>query len=149
MPAFGQSARGVRLAEQALQLNPHYPGWYNQGLGLVFFFGEQYDKAVKYRLLVKEPLALDYAFLAMAYAYLGRTADAETAAANVKKLDPTWIAEQFLSTSGGYAEKEAELFVEGARKAGLPDCVPAEKVKDLPNLVHVKSCDEQRAKVSG
>jgi hypothetical protein len=104
---------------------------------------------VKYRLLVKVPLALDYAFLAMAYAYLGRTGDAEAAAANVKKLDPTWIAERYLSEGGGYADKEAELFVNGARKAVLPDCVPADKLKDLPNLIRVKSCDQQRAKITG
>jgi hypothetical protein len=115
----------------------------------VFFFGEQYDKSVKYRLLVKEPAAIDYAFLALAYAYLGRTGDAETAAANVVKLDPTWIAERYLSEGGGYAEKEAELFVNGARKAGLPACVPADKLKDMPNLIRVKSCDQQRANMSG
>ena len=84
---------------------------------------------MKYGLLVKEPLALDYAFLAMAYAYLGRTGDAEAAAANVKKLDPTWIAERYLNNQGGDAEKQAELFVNGARKAGLPACVPADKLK--------------------
>jgi TolB-like protein/class 3 adenylate cyclase/Tfp pilus assembly protein PilF len=149
IPALGESGRAVSLAEQALKLNPHYPDWYNQGLSYVFYFGEQYDKAVKYRLLVKEPLALDYAFLAMAYAYLDRTDDAEAAAANVKKLDPTWIAERYLSEGGGYAEKEAELFVNGARKAGLPDCVPADKLKDMPNLIRVKSCDQQRAKTTG
>ena len=129
IPAFGESERAVSLAEKALKLNPHYPDWYNQGLSLVFFFGEQYDKSAKYRLLVKEPAALDYAFLAMAYAYLGRTSDAEAAAANVKKLDPTWIAERYLSEAGGYAEKEAQLFVNGARMAGLPACVPADKLK--------------------
>jgi TolB-like protein/class 3 adenylate cyclase len=149
IPGFGETERAVDLAERALQLNPHYPDWYNQGLSYVFFFGEQYDKSVKYRLLVKEPAALDYAFLAMAYAYLGRTGDAESATANVKKLDPTWIAERFLSEGGGYADKEAELFVNGARKAGLPDCVPADKLKDMPNLIRVKSCDEQRAKITG
>ncbi len=149
LPGLGESARAVSLAERSLKLNPHYPDWYNQGLSYVFFFGEQYDKSVKYRLLVKEPLALDYAYLAMAYAYLGRTGDAEAAAANVKKLDPTWIAERYLSEGGGYAEKEAELFVNGARKAGLPDCVPADKLKDMPNLIRVKSCDQQRAKISG
>jgi hypothetical protein len=98
---------------------------------------------------VKEPLALDYAFLAMASAYLGRTSQAENAAANVKKLDPNWIAERYLSDSGGFAEKQAELFVNGARKAELPDCVSADKLKDLPNLIRVKSCDEQRAKITG
>jgi hypothetical protein len=98
---------------------------------------------------VKEPVALDYAFLSMAYAGLGRTGDAETAAANVIRLDPTWVAERFLSDGGGYAEKEAELFVNGARKAGLPDCVPADKLKDMPNLIRVKSCDQQRSKIAG
>jgi hypothetical protein len=85
----------------------------------------------------------------MAYAYLDRADDAEAAAANVVKLDPTWTAERYLSEAGGYAEKEAELFVTGARKAGLPDCVPADKLKDRPNLIRVKSCDQQRAKITG
>src|SRR6476619_1395027 len=137
----------MSLAEQSLKLNPHYPDWYNQGLSLVFFFGKQYEKSMKYRLLVKEPHALDYAFLAMAYTYLGRTGDAEAAAANAMKLDPTWIAERYLSDEGGFAEKEAELFVDGARKAGLPACVPADKLKDMPNLWRVNSCDQQRAKM--
>ena len=149
LPALGKSGRAVNLADRALVLNPHYPDWYNQGLSYVFFFGEQYDKSVKYRLLVKEPLALDYAFLAMAYAYLNRTGDAAAAAANVVKLDPTWIAERYLSEAGGYAEKEAELFVNGARKAGLLACVPADKLKDMPNLIRVKSCHQQRANMSG
>src|SRR5262249_34968648 len=109
---FGDSARAVSLAERALRLNPYYPDWSNQGLRTMYFFGEQNDRSVKYSLLVKKPLALDYAFLAMAYAYLGRIGDAEAAAASVKKLDPTWIAERYLIEGGGYAEKEAELFVD-------------------------------------
>jgi TolB-like protein len=148
LPLLGDPERAVSLAEQALKLNPHYPDWYNQGLSLVFFFGEQYDRSVNYRLLVKEPLALDYAFLAMAYAYLDRTADAEAAAAKVMALDPGWTAERYLSEAGGYAEKEAELFVNGARKAGLHDCVPADKLKEVPHLIRVKSCDRQRAGIS-
>ena len=145
LPAFGKTDRAVSLAERALKLNPYYPDWYNQGLSLVFFFGGQYEKVVKYRLLVKEPLALDYAFLAMAYAYLGRANEAAAAAANVAKLDPDWTAEQYLSEAGGYAEKQAELLVNGARKAGIADCVPADKLKDKPNLIRVTSCDQQRA----
>ena len=145
---FGEAARAVSLAERSLALNPHYPDWYNQGLSAAFFFAEQYDRSIKYGLLVKEPVALDYAFLAIAYAYLGRTGDAEAAAANVKKLDPTWIAERHLNYSGGGAEKQAELFVDGARKAGLSACVPTDKLKDMPNLSRVKSCDQQRAKIA-
>lgn len=149
LPALGEPARAVDLADRALALNPRYPDWYNQGLGLVYFFGEQYARSVKYRLLVKEPLAPDYAFAAMAYAYLGRTDDAAAAAANVMRLDPAWNAERYLSEAGGYAEKEGELFVEGARKAGLPDCMPSDKLKDTPNLIRVRSCDQQRARIAG
>lgn len=149
LPPFGQSARAIDLAEKALALNPHHPDWYNQGFSFVYFFGEQYDKSIKYRLLVKEPLAIDYAFLAMAQAYLGRMREAGAAAANLMKLDPSWTAERYLSESGGYAEKEAELFVNGARKAGLPDCVAQDKLKDVPHLVRVASCDAQRSRNSG
>ena len=147
IPQFGKSGRAVSLAERSLKLKPYYSDWANQGFRTVFFFGEQYDRAVKYGLLLKEPVALDYAYLAMANAYLGRTADADAAAANVKKMDPTWIAERFLIDGGGWAEKEAELFVDGARRAGLPDCVPADKLKDMPNLWRAKSCDQRRAKI--
>ena len=53
----------MELAERALVLNPHYPDWYNQGLSYVYFFGGQYGKSVEYRLLVKQPAAIDYAYL--------------------------------------------------------------------------------------
>lgn len=149
LPQFGESGRAVSLAERSLRLNPRYPDWYNQGLSLVYFFGEQYDKSIQYRLLVKEPLALDYAFMAMAYAQLGRTSDAAAAAAKLVKLDPAWSAERYLSDGGGYADKEAQLFVDGARKAGLSDCVGSDKLKDMPNLIRVKSCDQKRGKISG
>jgi hypothetical protein len=41
------------------------------------------------------------------------------------------------------------MFVNGARKAGLPDCVPPDKLTEMPNLIRVKSCDQQHAKISG
>jgi hypothetical protein len=100
-------------------------------------------------LLVKAPLAVDYAYLAMAHAYLGRVGEAQTAAANVERLDAAWTAERYLSESGGYADREAELFVGGARKAGLLACVPADKLADMPNLIRVKSCEAERARTSG
>ena len=37
LPPLGQSERAVVLAEKALQLNPNYPNWYNQGLRLRVF----------------------------------------------------------------------------------------------------------------
>ena len=80
----------------------------------------------------------------MGYAHSGQAREAEAAAANVTRLDPSWNAERYAGEFGGYAEKQAELFVDGARKAGLPACVPSDKMKDMPNLIHIKSCNQHR-----
>ncbi len=146
---FGETQRALTLADRALQLNPHYADWYNQGLAIVYFFGEQHDQAVKYGTLIREPMAPDYAYLAMANAYLGRTEDANAATESVIKFDPAWNAERYLGERGGYPEKQAELFVEGARRARIPACVATNALQEMPDLVRVKSCDAQRANGAG
>jgi TolB-like protein len=144
LPQFGQSDRAVELAEKALQLNPNYPYWYNQGLRLAYFFGRQFDKSVKYTKLVTDPFATDYAFLAAASAMTGDMVGAKAAAANVARLDPDWSVEKYMSDGGGFPDGAATLFVEGARKAGVAACAPADKLSSMPNLIHIKACDEER-----
>jgi len=149
LPQFGRSDRAVELIEKALQLNPNYPYWYNQGLRLVYFFGGQFDKSVKYTKLVTDPFATDYAFLAAASAMTGDMNFAKVAAANVARLDPDWSVEKYMSDGGGFPNDAAMLFVEGASKAGVAACVPADKVMAMPDLIHIKSCDEERARQAG
>jgi TolB-like protein/Tfp pilus assembly protein PilF len=144
LPQFGQSDRAVELVEKALQLNPNYPYWYNQGLRLVYFFGGQFSKSVKYTKLVTDPFPTDYAFLAAASAMTGDMESARVAAANVDRLDPNWSVEKYMSDGGGFPDGPVMLFVEGARKAGVATCVPADKLSSLQNLIHIKACDEER-----
>ena len=143
LPNFGQADRAVELTEKALKLNPNYPDWYNQELRDVYFFGRQFDKSVKYAKLVTtdHPFATNYAYLAAASAMTGDMTGAKAAAAEVVRLDPNWSVEKYMSDGGGYPDDAAMLFVEGARKAGVTACVPADK---LPNLIHIKTCDEER-----
>jgi TolB-like protein len=146
LPQLGQPDRAVALAERALQLNPNYPNWYNQGLRFAYFFGGRFEKSLKYAKLVTDPFATDYAYFAAASAMTGDMTAAKAAAANVIRLDRDWTVERYLSDSGSYPEDVAMLFVEGARKAGVAACVPAEKVSSVPNLVRLKTCDEERAR---
>jgi TolB-like protein/Flp pilus assembly protein TadD len=146
LPQLNQPDRAVVLAERALQLNPNYPNWYNQGLRFVYFFGGQFDKSIKHAKLVTDPFATDYAYLAAASAMLGNMTTAKAAAAEVSRLDPTWSVEKYLSDGGGYPEELALLLVEGARKAGVAACVPADKLSSVPNLIRLKTCDEERAR---
>ena len=144
LPQFGQPDRAVELTEKALKLNPNYPYWYNQGLRYAYFFGRQFDKSVKYAKQVTTPFATDYAYLAAASAMVGDMAGAKVAAAQVVRLDPNWSVEKYLSDAGGYPDDAAMLFIEGARKAGVAACVPADKLSSMPNLSHIKACDEER-----
>jgi tetratricopeptide (TPR) repeat protein len=146
LPQLRQPDRAVALAERALQLNPNYPAWYNQAFRFAYFFGGQFDKSLKYAKLVTEPFAADYGYLAAAAAMTGDIAGARKAAAELVRLDPDWSVEKYLSDSGGYPEDVAILFVEGARKAGVAACVPADKLPATPNLIRLKACDEHRTR---
>jgi TolB-like protein/Tfp pilus assembly protein PilF len=144
LPQFGQPDRAVELTEKALKLNPNYPYWYNQELRLAYFFGRQFDKSVKYAKQITTPFATDYAYLAAASAMAGDMAGAKVAAAQVVRLDPNWSVEKYLSDGGGYPDDAAMLFIEAARKAGVAACVPVDKLSSMPNLIHIKACDEER-----
>ena len=76
----------------------------------------------------------------------GDMTGANAAAAELIRLDPEWSVEKYLSDGGGYPEDAATLFVEGARKAGFTGCVPADKLSSVPNLIHIETCDEERAR---
>jgi Flp pilus assembly protein TadD len=149
LPQLGQSDRAVALVEKALQLNPNYPYWYNQGLRYAYFFGRKFDKSVKYAKLVTDPFATDYAYLAAASAMTGDMATAKIAAADVARLDSDWSVEKYMSDDGGFPDDAAMLFIEAARKAGVTACVQAEELSSMPNLIHVKACDEERAHQAG
>jgi len=144
LPQFGQSDRAVELTEKALKLNPNYPDWYNQELRDVYFYGRQFDKSVKYAKLVTTPFATNYAFLAAASAMIGDMAEAKAAAAQVARLDANWSVEKYMSDGGGYPDDAAMPFVDGATKAGVTACVPADKLSSMPNLIHIKTCDVAR-----
>ncbi|HKB22333.1 MAG TPA: hypothetical protein VKC99_06045, partial [Methyloceanibacter sp.] len=122
----------------------NYPYWYNQGLRLVYFYGRQFDKSVKYAKLITTPFATDYAYLAASSAMAGDTAGGESRRRAGGSPGSNWSVEKYLSDSGGYPNDATKLFVDAARKAGVTACVPADKLSSMPNLIHIKACDEER-----
>jgi tetratricopeptide (TPR) repeat protein len=144
--AASDSARAVPLAERAILLNPHYPQWYNYGLYWAYFFQEQFDNSLKYVKLVTGPSINEKSFLAMLYGYMNQPDEAKKVADEVLKQDPEWTAEKFLTKWWINGEHETQLIAEGARKAGLRVCATAAELNDNPNMIRVKSCDEERAR---
>ena len=99
---------------------------------------------MKYAKQVTTLFATDYTYLAAASAMAGDMAGAKVAAAQVVRLDPNWSVEKYLSDGGGDADDAAKLFIETARKAGVAACVPVDKLSSMPDLIHLKACDEER-----
>ena len=91
------------------------------GIGYAFIALGRFDEAVvagkkAHRLTPARGGA--YPCLASAFAHLGRDAEAREAAARLLEVDPAFTISTFIARGG---QSNAKLFLEGLRKAGLPE----------------------------
>jgi adenylate cyclase len=119
----GRSAEAVDSFKTAMRLNPHYPGWYIQFLGVAQYCLEQYAEAATSgeRALKVDPNTSAW-WLAASYAQLGREQEATDALtkyiekrgwdlANVESTFRYWPFEN---------QSDLDRFAEGLVRAGLP-----------------------------
>lgn len=78
---LGDAAAGIALAEAALRLNPRFPDWYVGFSGLPYLMAARPADAVNVMERAPDAYIDTRAFLAAAYAYLGRQAEARGHAA--------------------------------------------------------------------
>jgi TolB-like protein/Tfp pilus assembly protein PilF len=121
-----RAAEGVDLIKRARRLNPLMPAWQINSLGYASYFAGQYEQAIEALETSGTPSLELKVFKALTYAQLGRKADAAREAEAILKEKPDftargWIANDIMEP-GGTSET---LFLDGARKAGLPIDQPA------------------------
>ena len=88
-------------------------------------------------------------FRAAAQIEAGAADDAAATIAEWKQKYPQAPVEEYMSDYTAYSrQQEADQLVASLRKAGVPMCVPGEKLADVPKLQRLKLCDEERAKQS-
>ena len=114
------------MIKRARRLNPLMPAWQLDGLGYASYFAGQYEQAIEALETSGDPQPGTKVFKALTYAQLGRKADAAREVEAILKEKPDftargWIANDIMEP-GGSAET---LFLDGARKAGLPIDQPA------------------------
>jgi len=119
----GLPEEAVRNFERAVRMNPVDPllHWTFVGLGGAFVELSRFDEAIvaAKRALRQNPSnSLAYRCLASAFAHLERDAEAQEGAARVLQLDPTFTISAFIARGG---QSNAKLYIEGLRKAGLPE----------------------------
>jgi adenylate cyclase len=111
--------------ERAMRMSPVDPLLHRTlgGIGMAFIELRRFDEAIAAgkKVLRRNPsYSTAYRVLASAFAHLGRDAEAHEAAARLLEVDPAFTLSSYLAR-GGHTQTNAKLWIEGLRKAGLPE----------------------------
>jgi adenylate cyclase len=121
----GRAEEGIPLMLEAMRLNPHYPNWYLTSLADGYFALSRYEDMVDTLEKVSEPYPHYYRRLAVGYAHLGRIEEARAALAKYRKGEPQASIEFLVETMPFKRREDLDRFLDGMRKAGLPEKSPA------------------------
>ena len=144
LPYLGEVEEAMTLADRALRLDPYLPPGNKNGLLDSYFHGRRFDRVIEIATSMPEKSRGKWAWilLAMSYAYLDQTNEAEAAKATYIAKFGNASAEQWLNEGQNYLrQQEQDVFVNGFRKLGLPICATEEylakitKPKRLPECV--------------
>ena len=117
----GLPEEAIRSFERAICMSPVDPRLYGTltGIGQALIELRRFDEAI---VVLKKSLRQNlylatYRCLASALAHLGRDAEAHDATARVLEIDPAFTISALIAR----VPKNSMLFIEGLRKAGLPE----------------------------
>jgi adenylate cyclase len=116
----GQPERGLELLQKAMRLNPYCPDWYLWCLADAYDTMGRSDDVVATVRRMHDP-SEGQRLLAANYAHLGMMKDAAGAAREVMRLHPRFTISEWRERPPYRDEAPLERFVEGLRKAGLPE----------------------------
>src|SRR6476619_4425807 len=118
----GLQEEAIGSYERAIRMSPVDPRQHHTigGIGQALIELRRFDEAIVAgkKALRQNLYVVAYLCLASAFAHLGRDAEAHDAAARVLEIDPAFTISA-RSARGGLSN--AKLFIEGLRKAGLPE----------------------------
>jgi adenylate cyclase len=120
----GEPARAIEVLEANLRLDPFQNPSRLGYMGHALYMLKRYTEALP--PLRECAASLPYfrivhLWLAAAYAQLGELADARIEAAKVLQLEPDFTIERRMRTAVYKDSKDAVHFLDGMRKAGLPE----------------------------
>jgi adenylate cyclase len=115
-----QPQRSVELMQKAMRLNPHYPDWY------LWYLADTYDVMGRSEDVIATVHRMHdpsegQRLLAANCAHLGMMNEARAAASEVLRLHPGFTISEWRERPPYRDKVVLERYVEGLRKAGLPD----------------------------
>jgi len=118
----GRPEEAIFLFEKAIRLNPFGPSRYFMGYGHALRYTGRFEQAVSaYKKAIKrEPNNLPaHLLLAATYSMMGLEKDAQSEAAEVRRLNPKYSVDYFAKTSPYKDRTETDKIIDALRKAGL------------------------------
>jgi adenylate cyclase len=132
----GRHEEAVRYCEQALRLNPIPPAWNFRALGWAYFGAGRYEEAIaahKKGLQRTPNDILTNEALTVAYSWAGRLEEARAQAAEILRINPKYSVEQRAKRSLYKNQADRDRYLDGLRKAGLPEKPPL-PLPDKPSI---------------
>jgi TolB-like protein/class 3 adenylate cyclase len=131
----GDLRRGFEVTRQAMRMNPHSSDWYRADLAWMHYLGRDYDRALAEINHLSNPSADAWLIAAACHGQIaalrqagGNPAAAATALAAAGRAlkmigpqRPSWTIAKERQKSPFRNEDDAEHWLDGLRKAGLPD----------------------------
>ncbi|TIW99339.1 MAG: adenylate/guanylate cyclase domain-containing protein [Mesorhizobium sp.] len=117
----GDPVKGVEFVKRALRLNPHPPGWYHWMAGQAYYALGDYQSAVEALRMPETYRSTSRRMLAAALAQLGCLEEARQEAELFMMSNPHFTITHWATSQPFGDEELRQRFVEGYRKAGLPD----------------------------
>lgn len=133
---MGNHEEAVPYAERALRLDPLAPAWYLRTLGQTYSWVGRYEEAIaKFKKsLQQEPNDIfTHESLTIAYTWAGRLEEARAQAAEVLRINPKTSVEQRTKRLAYKNEADRKRYLDGLRKAGLPETPPL-TLPDKPSI---------------
>jgi TolB-like protein/Flp pilus assembly protein TadD len=116
----GDPSQSIGLIEQAMRLNPYYPDWYLWYLADAQITLRQHAEVIATVHRMQNP-DQGRRMLAACYAHLGFLEEAKEQGRTVMRLHPEFTISRWRQRPPYRDQGVLEHFIEGLRKAGLPD----------------------------
>ena len=118
---LGRPEEGIESVKKAMRLNPYFDEWYFENLGKAYFTARRYSDAVAALQPMANPSLEARLYLAASLGQLGRTAEARAEITEIIKLDPDATLAEWGPSQPFKHKSDSAHFVDGLRKAGLPE----------------------------
>jgi tetratricopeptide (TPR) repeat protein len=122
--AMGRFAEALDWYQKAVRLNPFHPAWYLYGIAEAHYGARQYDEAIApLRAAINRFPAFitPRRHLAATLAQMGRLDEARAEIDAIRKLDPSLGLAMYRQRLNYEKKENLEHYLDGLRKAGLPE----------------------------